>query len=131
MVVGAALAAPVCSKHSILRLRLGGPKPLRDFAHPNESALLHDRARLVLSRVSASGGFILLENPASSLTFHDPLMMSWIESEAPFCAQVASCMVGASFSKSWMFVSNQPSILDLACTCMHSPGTQASFVGKT
>ena len=142
--VGAALAAPVCSKHSILRVRPGGPKPLRDFAFPTgrpdlnwedtaqlqESALLHDRSRLLLSRVSASGGLILLENPASSLTFHDPLMMSWIESEAPFCAQVASCMVGASFSKSWMFVSNQPCILDLACSCMHAPGTHASFVGK-
>ena len=104
--VGAALAAPVCSKHSILRLRPGGPKPLRDFEHPTgrpdlnwddsaqlqESALLHDRTRLLLSRVSASGGLIVLENPASSLIFHDPLMMSWIESEAPFCAQVASCM---------------------------------------
>ncbi|CAE7947844.1 unnamed protein product [Symbiodinium sp. KB8] len=99
--VGAALAAPVCSKHSILRLRPGGPKPLRDFEHPTgrpdlnwddstqlqESALLHDRTRHLLSRVSASGGLIILENPASSLTFHDPLMMSWIESEAPFCAQ--------------------------------------------
>ena len=56
--------------------------------------------------------------------------MSWIESEAPFCAQIASCMVGASFSKSWMFVSNQPCILDLACSCMHAPGTHTSFVGK-
>ncbi|CAE7588581.1 unnamed protein product, partial [Symbiodinium necroappetens] len=142
--VGAALAAPVCSKHSILRLRPGGPKPLRDFEHPTgrpdlnwddstqlqESALLHDRTRLLLSRVSAAGGLIILENPASSLTFHDPLMMSWIESEAPFCAQAASCMVGASFSKSWMFVSNQPCILDLACICTHAPGTHASFVGK-
>ena len=141
--VGAALAAPVCSKHSILRLRPGGPKPLRDFAFPigrpdlnwdstsqlQESALLHDRSRLLLSRVSASGGLILLENPASSLTFHDPLMMSWIEAEAPFCAQVASCMVGASFSKSWMFVSNQPCVLDLACSCTHALGTHASFVG--
>ncbi|CAE7378217.1 unnamed protein product, partial [Symbiodinium necroappetens] len=142
--VGAALAAPVCSKHSILRMRPGGPKPLRDFEHPTgrpdlnwddstqlqESALLHDRTRLLLSRVSASGGLIILENPASSLTFHDPLMMSWIESEAPFCAQVASCMVGASFSKAWMFVSNQPCILDLACICTHASGTHASFVGK-
>ena len=39
-------------------------------------------------------------------------------------------MVGASFSKSWMFVSNQPCILDLACSCSHPPGTHASFVGK-
>ncbi|CAE7514004.1 unnamed protein product, partial [Symbiodinium necroappetens] len=142
--VGAALAAPVCSKHSILRLRPGGPKPLRDFEHPTgrpdlnwddsaqlqESALLHDRTRILLSRVSASGGLIIFENPASSLTFHDPLMMSWIESEAPLCAQVASCMVGASFSKSWMFVSNQPGILDLACICTHAPGTHVSFEGK-
>ena len=64
-----------------------------------------------------------MENPASSLTFHDPLMISWIQTEAPFCAQVASCMYGASFSKSWMFVCNQPSILDLACSCSHEPGS--------
>ena len=75
--VGAALAAPVCSKHSILRLRPGGPKPLRDFEHPTgrpdlnwddstqlqESALLHDRTRHLLSRVSASGGLIIPGKP--------------------------------------------------------------------
>ncbi|CAE7365248.1 unnamed protein product, partial [Symbiodinium sp. CCMP2456] len=39
-------------------------------------------------------------------------------------------MVGASFSKSWMFVSNQPCILDLACVSTHPRGTHESFVGK-
>ena len=34
--VGAALAAPVCSKHSILRLRPGGPKPLRAYSRRDD-----------------------------------------------------------------------------------------------
>ncbi|CAE7259471.1 unnamed protein product, partial [Symbiodinium sp. KB8] len=136
--VGAALAAPVCSKHSILRLRPGGPKPLRDFAFPTgrpdlnwedtaqlqESALLHDRSRILLSRVSAFGGLILLENPASSLTFHDPLMMSWIESEVPIPPSLENAMdpafsVGALLNilTNWRLpwpVCASPSLLSLA-----------------
>ena len=87
--VGAASAAPVCSDHSVLRLKPGGPPPVRTPSEldgclnnswsatlsAQESSLLHDRTREVLSCVAASGGFIVLENPVSSLTFQDPLML--------------------------------------------------------
>ncbi|CAE7910128.1 unnamed protein product, partial [Symbiodinium necroappetens] len=50
--------------------------------------ILDDAFFDLLCRIADSGlvgaaldGLIVLENPASSLTFHDPLMMSWIESE--------------------------------------------------
>ncbi|CAE7230498.1 unnamed protein product, partial [Symbiodinium sp. CCMP2456] len=132
------------SLHCFAAWLMLSPKPLRDFEFPSgrpalsweesgqllESALLHVRTRILLSRVGASGGFIILEYPASSLTFHDQLMMDWISCEAPFCAQVTSCMVVASFSKSWMFICNEPCILDLASVCTHPRGTHESFVGK-
>ncbi|CAE7311333.1 unnamed protein product [Symbiodinium sp. CCMP2456] len=95
--VGTTLAAPVCSLPSILSLCPGGggPLPLHDFVFPSGrsdlsweeseklqvSAMLHDRSHILLSRVGASGGLIMLADPASSLTFHDPLMMDWIACE--------------------------------------------------
>ncbi|CAE7282297.1 unnamed protein product, partial [Symbiodinium microadriaticum] len=56
--VGAALAAPVCSKHSILRMRPGGPKPLRDFAFPTGRPDLNweDTAQLQESALIEDGG---------------------------------------------------------------------------
>ena len=132
-IVGAAVAAPVCSDHSVLRLKPGGPPPVRTPSEidgclrnswsaalsAQESSLLHDRTREVLSRVAASGGFIVLENPVSSLTFQDPLMQAWLQSVAPFAAQVAACQVGRPWDKRWLFVSNRAEILEIASVCDH------------
>ena len=115
--VGAASAAPICSHHSILKLRKGGPAPVRtpwalDGLSSNtwqqaltaqESSLLHDRARELLLRVAVNGGLILFENPPSSLTFHDPLMKSWLRSVAPYISQVAACSHGLHLRKRWAF----------------------------
>ncbi|CAE7458576.1 unnamed protein product, partial [Symbiodinium microadriaticum] len=51
---------------------------------------------------------------------------------APVCSKHSGFVYGRCIllSKSWMFVSNQPCILDLACICTRAPGTHASFVGK-
>ena len=63
--IGAALAAPYCSKHSRATLRKPGPRPVRTPAHLDgvpdntvdqqlsvqESSIIHDRARLLLSAV--------------------------------------------------------------------------------
>ena len=75
--VGAAAVAPVCSEFSPLKLLPQGPNAVRapwalDGFPDNdwratlavqESQLLHDRARELLSRVAAAGGCIMLENP--------------------------------------------------------------------
>ena len=95
-----------------------------------ESQLLHDRARELLSRVAAAGGCIMLENPPGSMTFQDSKMQAWIKAEAPFCAQVAACMHGSALQKRWAFVSNRPEVAKLASTCAHGPKAHESFLGK-
>ena len=142
--VGAASAAPICSHHSILKLRKGGPAPVRtpwalDGLSSNtwqqaltaqESSLLHDRARELLLRVAVNGGLILFENPPSSLTFHDPLMKSWLRSVAPYISQVAACSHGLHLRKRWAFACNKPEIMSLASVCEHAADYHESHLGE-
>eukprot|EP00438_Fugacium_kawagutii_P024615 Skav227274 [mRNA] locus=scaffold3803:105876:109202:- [translate_table: standard] len=142
--VGAALAAPYCSKHSMATLRKGsGPAPVRTpdfldglpsntFAQQlsvQESAIIHDRARLILSEVEKTGGMVLLENPPTSMSFLDPLMAQWIQQIAPFCAQTVACTFGLDWLKAWMFVSNKVDVHQLASECLHPPGSHERIAG--
>ena len=142
-VIGAAMAAPICGEHTILKLRPGGPPAVRtpkfldglptnnwdQAVRAQNSALLHDRTREILSRVSAGHGLVLLENPVTSMTFQDPLMQSWMLAEAPFAAQVAACQFGLSWYKRWLFVSNRAEVLELASCCQHGPAAHYSLLG--
>ena len=142
-VVGAALAAPICGEFSILKLKPGGPPPVRtprclhglpendldQSRRVQDSFLLHDRAREILSRVSAGHGLILFENPVTSMTFQDPVMLRWLASEAPFAAQVAACSFGLDWQKRWLFVSNRSESLSLACQCTHGRRAHQSLLG--
>jgi hypothetical protein len=38
-----------------------------------ESAAIHDRSRIFLSEVDKKGGLAILEDPAASMTWDDPL----------------------------------------------------------
>ncbi|CAE7307255.1 unnamed protein product [Symbiodinium sp. CCMP2592] len=136
-VVGAAIASPPCGEFSLLKLRPGGPPPCRTPEEPlgcisndwhqsmvaQNSALLHDRCRELLSSVAALGGCIVFEQPPSSMTFLTETMQQWISSTLSFGAQVAACHHGMDVSKRWLFLSNRPGILDLASECHH--GSQA------
>ena len=100
------LAAPICSEHSILKLRPGGPRPVRtpgaldgpmsnswsQTVSAQDSALLHDRSRELLTLVASSEGAIVLENPPTPMTFMDPEMQAWIRAVAPFAIQIAACL---------------------------------------
>ena len=143
-IVGAAAAAPICSHHSILKLRPGGPAPVRtpwaldgllsntwqQALTAQESSLLHDRARELLLQVAVNGGLILLENPPSSLTFHDPLMKAWLRSVAPYVIQVAACAHDLDLNKRWAFACNKPEILALASVCEHAADSHESHLGE-
>ena len=79
--IGAALAAPPCGDFSMLKLRSGGPAPIRTPQEPDgcvanswsqatraqNSALLHDRCQELLSRIAAAGGCVVFEQPPSSM----------------------------------------------------------------
>ena len=141
--VGAALAAPYCCKHSRATLRRPGPKPVRTPEYLDglpgnsvlqqiavqESAAVHDRARLLLSAVARSNGLVILENPATSMTWLDDLMWTWVHTIAPYAAQASACQFGANWAKTWCFVSNKPQIQKVALSCTHGPGTHESVVG--
>ena len=141
--IGAALAAPYCSKHSMATLRPNGPKPVRtptalDGLPTNsalqdlevqESAAVHDRARHILTLVASKGGIVVIENPLTSMTWLDSLMSAWIRAIAPYLAAAAACQFGADWQKSWLFCSNRPDILQIGLGCNHPPHTHLNFAG--
>ena len=141
--VGAALAAPYCSKHSMATLRPHGPKPVRtptalDGLPTNsalqdlevqESAAVHDRERHILTLVASKGGIVVIENPLTSMTWLDSLMSAWIRAIAPYLAAAAACQFGADWQKSWLFCSNRPDILQIGLGCNHPPQTHLNFAG--
>jgi hypothetical protein len=135
--IGAALAAPYCSKHSRATLKAPGPAPVRTPEHINglpdntpqqqvaveESAAIHDRSRILLSAVDQHSGLVILENPATSMTWDDPLMYHWVQAVAPYAAQACASMFDRAWLKAWMFVSNRPDIFAVARSCPHPPGS--------
>ena len=141
--IGAALAAPYCCKHSRATLMRPGPQPVRTPTHLDglptntvlqllavqELATVHDRARLLLSAVGRSNGLLVLENPASSMTWLDGLTCKWVHSVAPFAAHAGACRFGTDWAKTWFFVSNKIQILNLALSCNHAPNSHESVVG--
>ena len=141
--VGAALAAPYCSKHSRATLLQPGPKPVRtpDFLEGlpsnsvtqqlavQESATVHDRARLLLSAVHRSNGLVLLENPATSMTWLDECMWRWLLEIAPFAAHASACQFGSSWAKTWCFVSNKAHVHQLAKSCNHDRNSHDKIAG--
>ena len=141
--IGAALAAPYCSKHSRATLRPPGPAPVRtpefiDGLPSNsplqqlaveESAAIHDRSRILLSEVDKKGGLAILENPATSMTWDDPLMVQWVHTVAPFAAQASACQFGKDWAKAWMFMANRPDIFALAKSCPHGANVHQQIAG--
>ena len=93
--------------------------PLQQLA-VEESAAIHDRSRILLSEVDKKGGLAILENPATSMTWDDPLMVQWVHTVAPFAAQASACQFGRDWAKAWMFVANRPDILAVAKSCPHA-----------
>ena len=77
-----------------------------------------------------NGGLILFENPPSSLTFHDPLMKSWLRSVAPYISQVAACSHGLHLRKRWAFACNKPEIMSLASVCEHAADYHEFHLGE-
>ena len=141
--IGAALAAPYCSKHSMATLRPNGPKPVRTPAaldglptntalqdlQVQESATVHDRARHILTLVAAKGGIVVIENPLTSMTWLDGLMSAWVRATSPYLAAAAACRFGEDWQKSWLFCSNKVDILAIGLGCDHNPKSYLNFAG--
>lgn len=91
--IGAALAAPHCSKHSrpdrTPEYLDGLPSnTIQQQLAVQESAVIHDRARILLSAVDHHAGLVILETLSTSMTLRlGPL-------HCPFAAQACACMFG-------------------------------------
>ena len=94
-----------------------------------ESAAIHDRSRVPLSAVDQHGGFAILENPSTSMTFDDPIMVQWAQTVTPFAAQASACQFGKDWAKTWMFVANREAIFAVAKSCPHSHGGHQRISG--
>ena len=94
-----------------------------------ESSIIHDRARLLLSAVDRQNGLAILENPSSSMTWLDDMMSDWVHTVAPYAAHASACQFGQDWVKTWCFVANKPQIGGVARSCCHPPGTHESVVG--
>ena len=141
--VAAAIAAPYCCHHSMAKLRKPGPPALRTPEHLDgvpsnsweqqlavqESALIHDRARHLLSAVARVGGTVILENPPSSMTWLDATMAAWVRQVTPFLAQAFACQFDRDWQKAWMFVSNSAKIEQVARSCNHPAGSHQKIAG--
>ena len=141
--IGAALAAPYCSKHSMATLRPNGPKPVRtpdaleglptnnalQDLQVQESATIHDRARHILTLVAAKGGIVVIENPLTSMTWLDDLMSAWVRATSPYLAAASACRFGENWQKSWLFCSNRSDILAVGLGCDHPPQSHLNFAG--
>ena len=101
--------------------------PLEQLA-VEESAAIHDRSRILLSEVDKKGAGHL-ENPATSMTWDDPLMVQWVHTVAPFAAQASACQFGRDWAKAWMFVANRPDILAVAKSCPHAASAHQQIAG--
>ena len=102
--------------------------PLQQLA-VEESAAIHDRSRFLLSEVDKKGGLAILENPATSMTWDDPLMVQWVHTVVPFAAQASACQFGRDWAKAWMFVANRPDIHPVAKSCPHAAGAHQQIAG--
>ena len=141
--IGAGLAAPYCKDHSAAKLIQPGPPPIRrpgmleglpgntfeQRLAVQTSAIMHDRCRRLLSLIEASGGLIILENPVSSMTFLDELMLAWLHAVAPFGAQAFACRFGMNWKKRWLFMSNHPSIHEVGLDCCHDKSSHDRVAG--
>ena len=143
-IVGLALAAPPCGAFSLVRLKPGGPRPVRTPQFPDGlPQLLPDQLReLTISRelrefvcellslVAMRGGVILFENPASSLTWKTRGAEAWMRQFTPYLANVAACAHGMDAFKNWLFRSNHPDVQRLASSCSHPKGSHPPLAGK-
>ena len=100
--------APSCCEYSRLKLKPGGPKPLR---HPDrlegldnltadetqrlqESYIMLSRCCACLEAIHSSGGHGHLEQPPSAMSWEENCTKQWLVTGQCKCVHVAACMLG-------------------------------------
>ena len=133
--VGAALAAPSCCKHSRATLRRPGPLPVGTLSFldgvPSNRSIYNWQYRNLPSFTIAPDCCYqrVTARMPSSMTWLAPLMEQLIHCIAPYAAHASACLFGADWVKTWCFMANKPRIARVALSCDHPPGCHESVVG--
>ena len=138
-------ASPACAQYSRLKLRAdAGPKALRTPEHlqgvpgltPHELAKVQtsytmlSRCLTCLSLVHAAGGHVHLEQPPSAMSWLEPETKQFVKSIGIYCINLAACLYGKDWHKSWMFASSFGDLRQLGGVCPHPYGSHQTIVGQ-
>ena len=141
--VAYAACSPSCNEYSVLKLKPGGPPPLRSrecldgFPHltadeltrvQNSHTMLY-RCCEILQVVFSAGGHGHLEQPPSAMSWLENCTQQWLASGGVYCINLAACAFGRDWPKSWLFASSFKPLTEIACTCPHQPGHHPKLAG--
>ena len=142
-VVGYTASAPSCALYSLLRLRPGGPKPLRTPDELNgvadlsmeealqlqESSLLFDRSTECAQVTFLAGGHSHVQQPSGAMSWREPRAQQWLLQSSCHLILVAACRYGLDFYKTWLFASSYSELSALGACCDHPPNSHQSIAG--
>ena len=122
-----------CCEYSRLKLKPGGPKPLRhsdrlegldnltaeETQRLQESYTMLSRCCACLEAIHSSGGHGHLEQPLSAMSWKEKCTKQWLVTGQCKCVHVAACNVGKNWHKSWLFASSFSNLTQMASVCHH------------
>ena len=137
-------ASPSCGQYSRLKLRKGGPPPVRTPDHLNgvpgispadllkvqESHTMLSRCLQCLILVFQAGGHVHLEQPPSAMSWLEPEVQAFLILIGAFCINLPACAFGWSIHKAWMFATSFSALQKLGSTCRHSQSDHESIAGR-
>ena len=140
--IGLATSAPPCKEYSRLKMKPGGPPPLRapEFMDGlphlttaqkekvRQSKEIHRSGRQLLHAVMSKGGIGILEQPPSSLAWLEPENHNLFREFQGHIAWTDTCRYGKDWAKSWAFASNHQMIANISALCNHNISHQ-SIIG--
>ena len=142
-VVGYAGASPSCTEYSLLKLRPGGPRPIRTpemvEGLPNlsseeqqrlqDSASLLDRSVQAVSCTFIAGGHGHVEQPSGAMSWREQCTKNWMLLANCSLILLAACGFDWDIKKTWLFASSFSPLADLAVVCNHPFGSHQSIAG--
>ena len=135
--------SPSCGEYSRLKLKPGGPPPLRDPDHIDglpgldcqstlklqNSFTMLDRCCQCLLAIYSSGGHGHLEQPPTAMSWQEPSVQQWLRTSGAVCIHLAACKFGRNWNKAWMFAPSLHSLQAMACICDHSTSSHENIGG--